>query len=117
ALASHFSLPANGLWKLGKSCRWSYDDRAGASDGITTLRLTPREEGRAQIQFGANGDDAPVPVPVSASRFMSMDPNVTVQLHNSLGLCWESEFNEARKNSGEKFKTTRLILVGGATAP
>lgn len=42
---------------------------------------------------------------------MSMDPSVVVQMHNSEGICWSAEYDEAKKNTGDKFRTNRLILV------
>lgn len=112
SLAAHFHLPASELWTLGEGCRWSYSDTASAADGIGSFRLTPGETGRTAVRFGARGPVAPIPTPIATDRFMSMDPTTTVQLSNSHGGCWESQFTLARKNTGEKFKTSRLILIG-----
>lgn len=42
---------------------------------------------------------------------MDVNPHIVVQMHNSLGVCWESEFTDWKKNTGDKFRTNRLILI------
>jgi cysteine-rich repeat protein len=106
-LAAHFALPASGSWKRASSCRWTYKDRTAATDGITSLKLTPRDTGRASIQFSAEGEAAPLPVPVAADRFMASDPDVTVQIINSNGTCWESRLADGHRNSGDGYKGTQ----------
>jgi cysteine-rich repeat protein len=105
-LAAHFALPANGLWDRSSACRWTYKDRSGASDGLTGLKLSPRDAGRASIQISVEGALAPLPEPVAADRFMNADQDVTVQIVNSAGVCWESRLTESRKNTGEAYKGT-----------
>ena len=68
------------------------------------MKLTPRDAGRASIQISAEGEGAPLPVPVAADRFMVSDPDVTVQILNSGGSCWESRLTEGRRNSGDSYK-------------
>jgi cysteine-rich repeat protein len=116
-LAAHFALPANGLWERSSACRWTYRDRAGLIDGITGVKLTPRDSGRASIQISAEGELAPLPVPVASDRYMNADPDVTVQIVNSAGVCWESRLTESRKNTGDAYKGTGAVEIGGTEAP
>jgi hypothetical protein len=116
-LAAHFALPASGQWERGGDCRWTYKDRSGATDGITSMKLTPREQGRASIQLSVEGEAAPLPVPVAADRFLSSDPDVTVQISNGAGVCWESRLTESRKNTGDSYKRAGAVEIGEAVAP
>jgi cysteine-rich repeat protein len=109
---SHLHLPASGLWSVRDECDWTYSDNDVAVDGIKKIKLKPTDEpDKSAIGLSARGLLVPIPAPVAADRFMSMDPNVTVQLLNSLGECWESDFIEAKKNTGNTFRTNRLILT------
>jgi cysteine-rich repeat protein len=113
-LAAHFALPASGLWERGSDCRWSYKDSSGATDGITSIKMTPREAGRASIQLMAEGETAPLPAAVAADRFLNADPDVTVQIVNSAGACWESRLTDERKNTGDSYKGTGAVEIGAA---
>ncbi|MFN2375962.1 MAG: thrombospondin type 3 repeat-containing protein [Candidatus Binatia bacterium] len=111
-LASSFHMEANPGWQYNdKKCTWTYRDKAGTRDGVRKMQAKSGEEGRAFFALGAKGPETPLPVPVAADRFLSMNPGVTVQLFSSAGTCWESEFTEAFKNTGAKFKTARKIIV------
>jgi hypothetical protein len=44
-LDAHVALPAAGQWERGGYCRRTYKDRSGATDGITSMKLTPWDVG------------------------------------------------------------------------
>ena len=106
-LATHLQLEASNLWSSSSSCKWTYRDKSGLHDGIRSGQLAPGAAGRASIQFVAGGAELPLPAAISSDRFLAMDPVVTVQLHNGSGLCWQSEFSQAVRNTAEKFKARR----------
>lgn len=112
SLAARFHIPAGPTWELGSNCRWSYRDASGTADGVHSIKLSPSATDKTAVQLSAEGPSSALPTPVSGTRFMLFDPNLVVQFHSSEGNCWESEFTEARMNSGTKLKTNRLILVG-----
>ncbi len=73
-----------------------------------------RLRGSTKITLKAGGVNLPTPTPVDPSfpgSFFNQDPTVTVQLHNSEGVCWTSEFDTAVKNTSRTFKTKRRIRV------
>ena len=110
-LVARMHIPASENWR-GKSSGWKYRDRDGTADGILGIKLRPGTPGRSRIGLKAGGENLPTPVPISPSVYFSVDPSVTVQLSNSLGFCWVSEFtDEPFKNTGSKFKTKRKVLV------
>jgi hypothetical protein len=46
-----------------------------------------------------------MPAPASSTAFFDQSPGVLVQLVNSAGACWTSEFTApAKKNEGDRFK-------------
>ncbi len=108
-LASQFSLPASTLWTQ-KNCDWTYTDKAGNFDGLKKIKIKTGEPGRSSIGLKA-GAMGPIPTPVSMTEYVNMDPDVVVQLHNSLGVCWESRFDTAKRNLPTKYRTNRLILI------
>jgi hypothetical protein len=53
----------------------------------------------------AKGINLPTPIPEGPSAFFQQNPNVIVQLINSSGLCWTTEFTPpAATNNDARFK-------------
>jgi hypothetical protein len=50
---------------------------------------------KTKVSLNAGGAALPLPGPFSASAYFDQDPKVLVQLINSAGACWESEFTAA----------------------
>ena len=107
-----------GYYDYQSSGRWSsvatggrYDDRyAGDRDGIRQILLKGSDEdGRTKLQLRAMGGSLTLPPVAAADRWMSADSSVIVQLTNSTGACWSTEFDAARiaQNSPTTFKAVQ----------
>jgi len=90
-LATSLTVDPDGGWKSKGSKGWRYKDRSGLQDGVRKLKLRTGVDGKARIDLKAEGVNVPIPVPVSAGQMFNQDPNVIVQMVNSLGKCWETE--------------------------
>ena len=99
-------VPPGGAWRASGAKGRRYRDPSGASDGVITLTLRAGLAGRPQMKLKAQGVNLPVPTPFSSNRFFQQDPSVLVQLVNSEGQCWGTEFTTARKNTIDQFKAT-----------
>jgi len=101
-LAIRLVIPPNANWSPAGSGGYKYHDSSAAFDGVVRARATISWV-NAKASLLARGQQLPTPVPVATDRFFAQEPNVTVQLVNSDGMCWTSVFNDARKNTGEVF--------------
>ena len=109
-MATTIKVPAGGTcggepcWRGLGASGFKYRDKTLSHDGVKLLRLKPGNvPGKAQITLlgaGPNLDfasDAPL-LPFAQS------PKVTVQLTNSDGRCWTTDFSTpAVTNTGEVF--------------
>jgi hypothetical protein len=98
------SIAAGVLWTDNGSKGWSYKDPDGASDGAGKISLKPAIAGKSGVKFGAKGAAIPMPTPVGGGKFFNQAPSVIVQLRNSNGSCWSSEFTTATTNDSAMFK-------------
>jgi cysteine-rich repeat protein len=105
ALATSFHLSANASWALQGDCGWLYADDAAASDGISRFEISTGDDGTASVGFGLRGGNIPFPTPVASNRLFHMNPAVTVQMSNGSGVCWESQFTSAYRNTATNFKS------------
>jgi hypothetical protein len=64
-----------------------------SADGVQSVLLKEGLNGRAKLLVKAKGDRLALPPPVSATQFFAQDPAVTVQLVNSLGVCWQATYS------------------------
>ena len=92
-------------WKSGKRNGLRYRDPSGSSDGIRSLTLKAGRRGQSSIQLSGAGDALPLPGP-AGSAYFDQDPSVLVQLRNSSGACWSSEFPRSLTsvNQQERFR-------------
>lgn len=108
-LALRATVPGNTMcggtfcWKPTGVKGFKYKDAAGAADGITRMRLRAGS-GDAQIQVKGAGASLMIPPPADANNLVYQDPNVTVQLRNSEGICWQAVYpGPAERISGTQF--------------
>jgi hypothetical protein len=97
---------ASVLWVNKDPKGWSYKDKTGSQDGVQKIGLNPGSAGKTKAQLSAKGTLVPVPLPIVGGAYFDQDPRVTVQLVNSNGACWTSEFTSADtvKNTEAQFK-------------
>jgi cysteine-rich repeat protein len=81
-----------------KNTRFKYKNKDATPDGLFLLNLKEGVEGKAKITLKGKGPALHVSLP------MEQDPNLTVQLVNSAGLCWDADFSAATKNDTKQFK-------------
>ena len=103
-LSTALQVPPSALW-TSKSSGAKYKDKLAASDGVKAIALKAGAEGKAKVQLTAKGTAIPMPTPVGVDQNFAQDTRVIVQLVNSEGFCWSSEFTgPAARNNGEQFK-------------
>src|SRR6185369_10597624 len=91
-------------WNV-KSTKIKYVDPAGSADGITVAKAKASvDAGKSGFVVKATGASLTLPTPFSATEFFDIDTALTVQMVNSVGACWSTEFTAAKKNSATKFK-------------
>lgn len=102
-----FDVPPGGLcsgkpcWKAMSTKGFSYRNRAGSDEGMTSLKLKAGAEGSAKVQAKAgklnlSAPSLPLSLPVTVQ--LLIDDGVTTQ-------CWQSTFsNPPTANTAEKFR-------------
>jgi hypothetical protein len=103
-LATMLTVDANLAWSSYDPRGWRLKDRAGSFDGVQQIKLSPGDAGRSKVQWKASGTLLPMPAAVGTAEFFDQAPFVVVQLLNSEGMCWGSEFASYRKNTQTEFK-------------
>jgi len=103
-LATILQVAPNAAWESYDPRGWRLSDKVGAFDGVQQIKLSPGEAGRSKAQLKARGINLPMPSPFDPAAFFDQAPRVVVQLFNSEGMCWASEFTTSRKNTGTEFK-------------
>ena len=103
-MATFLQVDPSGAWQSYDPRGWGLKDKTGASDGVQQLKLSTGAAGKSKAQLKARGLNVPTPVPVDTTKLFDQDPCVTVQLFNSEGLCWTSEFSASQRNTVDQFK-------------
>lgn len=87
-------------WKAAGTKGFKYKDKAAARRGITKLILKSGDEGKAVLVLKGQGVSLePPPLP------LDQDPEVSLQVRNSSGVCWGADFaTPAKSNAGTSFK-------------
>lgn len=109
SVAMRAAIPGNTMcggtfcWKPTGVKGFKYKDTAGSADGITRIRLRAGS-GDAKVMVKGNGAGLPLPPPADPNNLIYQDPNVTVQLRNSDGVCWEAVYpGPAQRIDGSQF--------------
>ena len=95
-------IPAGAGWRATGN-GFKYRSASGAPDGATGIKLKAAANGQAKLLLKAAGANLALPGPVNATDYLSVDPNVTAQLRNQSGACWDLELPEARRNDPTRF--------------
>ena len=83
-------------WKSTKS-GFKYTDHELTPDGLETLELKAGAAGKASIKVKGKGTNLFVPA-------LPLQPEVTVQLKSSTGVCWEGTYSTPTKNNAAQFE-------------
>jgi hypothetical protein len=75
----------------------SFKDKTGAANGITHIQLRGAPLGRGRISVKGSGPSLGLSLPVGPFS------NVTAQIINGNGDCWQSDYDAARVNSPQLF--------------
>jgi hypothetical protein len=100
-LTAQFTVGPGGNW-IQRASGFAYRNRDGNADGVTSVRLTGSASGRARLALRGRGALS-LPAPAGGGGMMSQDPEVTAQLVNDSGGCWEGRYSEARRNEPDMF--------------
>ncbi len=86
-------------WRATKK-GFRFTDRTAGGDGVRQVVLQAGAAGRSKMQVRAQGDGlAPPALP------LAQGPQLTVQLKNDVGQCWEATYAApAKRNDAERFK-------------
>jgi hypothetical protein len=87
-------------WKVSGNGGYRYRDRAGASGGVTDVKLRTTPTGEAQLLVKGRGVTLPMPS-------LELSLPVTAQLvigDTSATVCWEAVFGSALRNEATLFK-------------
>jgi hypothetical protein len=87
-------VPPGADWKDQKN-GFSFKSKTGV-EGITSIQLEAGEAGKVEVAVKGKGVALPL-LP------LTQQPEVVLELSNSVGQCWQSRFVTARKNDESKF--------------
>jgi len=106
SLETGLRVPAGAAWRDKAPKGFTYRDSAMTSDGVRSVSLRTGIDTKAKVTFSAKGANIPMPVPFNEFLYFVEDPAVTVQLVNSEGECWTSEFtpDDTSKNDSARFR-------------
>ncbi len=107
-LVARLSIPPSPSWDERGSNKWLYKNLSGPPDGITLAKLRSGGAGAIGLKAAPNNLNLTA---LGPDVFFAQDPTVAVQLSNSEGQCWFAEFDTAKKNTVNKFRTKFLGLV------
>src|SRR6185369_4275679 len=98
-----YSLPANTVW-VEKTGSISYSDKNGMVEGFAQIKAkTTLEPGKSSMSAKLSSTHLALPPTLSASEYFDVDPSLTVQMINSTGACWTSDFTAPKKNTTAQF--------------
>jgi hypothetical protein len=100
-LVGMFTVGPGGNW-IQRASGFAYRNRDGNADGVTSVRMTAGAGGSARVGMTARGALG-LPGPGANGGMFAKDPDVTAQLVNDSGSCWEARFPEARRNEADMF--------------
>jgi hypothetical protein len=112
-LKLRMQVPPSGMFRARGGTQWKYKDKSGSAGGAKVMRFFAGKDGRAKIGIKGKGAAMDTPAPyIPDLQFFALDPSLTAQLANTEGECWQSTFTTSVKNTGNKYKTRRKVLIG-----
>ena len=101
-LVTFTQIAPSGAWTDRSPKGWAYKDKVGSAGGITRIKLKSGAAGKTTAQVKGKGSMLPTPS-TGDGRIFAQEPSVTVQLVNSDGQCWTSDFQFAKRNDVTQF--------------
>jgi cysteine-rich repeat protein len=84
--------------KVGRKCK--FKDKSGTIRGVNQLKLREGVSGKARWKLRAKGKDVPPPDLGETGRTFPM--TVQMLIDDGSGNCWQTNYESAKKNDGEK---------------
>ena len=114
-LVKELQAPAGAVyWRVKSQNGFQYKDTTRSNDGLLKVRLKadPIRLGRSQVKLSARGAALQPPGPPLAFplQYFEQDPSVIINLVNTEGTCWTSEYlpasagGDVRKNVARDFR-------------
>jgi hypothetical protein len=104
-LETKLAAPSGVNWSAAGKNGLKYRDSLALADGLKNILLKAGVTGKAKVIVKAKGLNLPMPIAEGPSAFFQQNPNVIVQLINSNGMCWTTEFAPpASTNNDARFK-------------
>jgi len=98
-----YGLPPNPVWDSSVGSI-KYSDKTGLHDGIASIKgKAEPDPGKSSMAVRVAGANLVMPPTFNSVEFFDQDPSVTVQLVNSSGGCWTSDFTAAKLNTDLSF--------------
>lgn len=100
--------PSPTAWTDADPKGWKYNDKLGASDGVSKITLKTGADGAGSVKFQAKGTSLTLPAGASPTEYFTSDPKVVVQLLSGTGECWTGSFDAdaTTKNEAASFKSS-----------
>ena len=107
-LASSLVIPPSlNLWSSTTPSVLKYTNQAGTADGVTVIRAKASPAPlKSKFTLKARGLNLTLPTPGSNGLMFDSSPLLSVQLLNSTGACWTTDFTleDAPKNTTRKYR-------------
>lgn len=106
SLVASMNIPASAKWRPIGAPGFSYKDNTLSADGVQKAKIKAGLTGKSKAELKAKGVNLPLPTSATAFQFFNADERVTVQLVNSDGKCWSSEFgvDDIQRNRVDRFQ-------------
>lgn len=108
-LVTSLIIPPSSNWSAKNEKFYKYKDKSATFGGVSKMKL--RAIPSPSMGVKAQGGSLPLPAPASFDTFFHQDSFVTVQLVTDEGQCWAAEFEDARRNTGNRFIAKRVGIV------
>lgn len=108
SLVTSIVLPSGPPWEAGRAPSYRYRDKTTAADGVQKAKLKGGDAGKTNAQLTARGLNLTLPPPATPTEYMHADQRVVVELLNSDGQCFTSEFlaGDILRNREDRFQST-----------
>jgi hypothetical protein len=114
SLVGSYNIAAGSPPWTAKPGQAKYSDKAGASDGVTSVKIKASTDGKSSLKLKATGANLTLPPAFNTSVFFDVDQSLTVQMLNSEGACWTTDFTPGTEKKNDAAKGFKAV---GPVAP